>query len=162
MLSNNAFDNDSHFALMNLGVERHMGETKTINDPPEFKIDATLKQIHAELSKSDYNVLLAIARENINEKGDFETLLATNGNARPTDLPIRKRYKSGNSRPSSRNSDGTEKSLRRLTSQDVEPDAKRIEFKFKFHGFEVGKAFWLISSWSELSFIVILMHLRKI
>ena len=124
---------------MNLGVERHMGETKTINDPPEFKIDATLKQIQAELSKSDYNVLLAIARENINEKGDFETLLATNGNARPTDLPIRKRYKSGNSRPSSRNSDGTEKSLKRLTSQDVEPDAKRIEFKFKFTGFEVGK-----------------------
>ena len=145
-LSNKVFDNDSHFDLMNLGVERHMSETKTINDPPEFKIDATLKQIQAEISKNDYNVLMLIARENINEKGDFETLLATNGNARPTDLPIKRRYKSGNSRPSSRNSDGTEKSFRRLTSQDVEPDAKRIEFKFKFQGFEVGIVLWLIAN----------------
>ena len=46
-----------------------MGETKTKTDPPEFKIDAKLKQIKAELSKDDYNVVLAIVRTNINEKG---------------------------------------------------------------------------------------------
>ena len=43
-----------------LGVVRHMGETKTKNDPPEFKIDAKLDGIQSEMSKSDYNVLLGI------------------------------------------------------------------------------------------------------
>jgi hypothetical protein len=76
-----------------------MGETKTKNDPPEFKVDARLKQIKAELSKDDYNVVMAIVRENIKEKGDFELdaerPLPVGTDKSEMNLPLKKRHKSG-------------------------------------------------------------------
>ena len=120
-----------------------MGETKTKKDPPEFDVKATLNEIKAEMSRNDYSVLMAIIRENINEKGDFQLdaealapLPAGRDKAGMT-LPVRPRYRSGGSRPSSRSSDNPENNLLRPLSTDAEPDAKRVEFKFKFRGFQV-------------------------
>ena len=120
-----------------------MGETKTKNDPPEFKIDAKLNEIKAEMSRGDYHILMAIIHENINEKGDFqldaEALgpLPAGRDKSGMTLPVRPRYRSGGSRPSSRSSDNPENNLLRPLSTDAEPDAKRVEFKFKFRGFQV-------------------------
>jgi hypothetical protein len=47
-----------------LDIKRNMAGAKTEDDPAELLIKGTLYQIKAELSRGDYNVLMAILTEN--------------------------------------------------------------------------------------------------
>lgn len=51
-----------------------MSGARRREDPPELSVQGTLYQITLELSRQDYNVLMALLQNNFTEKGEFETL----------------------------------------------------------------------------------------
>ena len=96
-----------------------------------------------ELSRGDYNVTMAILAENFSEKGVFEmNSLKRLPSRRPDraslNLPLKNRYSSGGSK-TSLSSNSSIKSLKTSMKMDErDPDAKGVEFNFKFKGFEVS------------------------
>ncbi len=66
-----------HPITFELDVKRNMGGAKRKHDPAELKVTGTLYEIRLELSKSDYNVLMAILTNNFSEKGSFQTARET-------------------------------------------------------------------------------------
>ena len=57
----------------NLTVRRNMNGTRRKEDPAELKVTGTLKQVDLELSKEDYNVMMALLQSNFSEKGAFDS-----------------------------------------------------------------------------------------
>lgn len=96
-------------------------------------IAGTLYQIKAELSKGDYNVLMAILTENFSEKGDFEIQKRSLDKAALV-LPIKSKYSGSRTSLSS----GSARSLRSAMKKapDRDQNAKAVEFIFKFRGFQ--------------------------
>ena len=125
-----------------LEVVRNMNQALKKDDPPELKVEGALKQIRLELSRGDYNVLMAILMENFSEKGNFEvSSLKRPPSARPDrtslNLPLKNRYSSGGSK-ASLVSNSSIKSLKTTMKIDErDPEARGVEFYFKFRGFQV-------------------------
>ena len=117
-----------------LTVRRNMSGTKKKDDPAELKITGTLKQVDLELSKEDYNVVLALLQSNFSEKGAFDSqpeAALSVGRSAKLDLPLKSAYSGSRSSISSRKS-----ALMSMmsTSEGRHDEAKQVEFSFKFWG----------------------------
>ena len=117
-----------------LAVRRNMSGTKKKEDPAELKVTGTLNQVDLELSKDDYNVVMALLQSNFSEKGVFESspdATSAVGRGAKLDLPLKSAYSGSRSSISSRKS-----ALMSMmsTSEGRHDEAKQVEFSFKFWG----------------------------
>ena len=117
-----------------LTVRRNMSGTKNKEDPAELKVTGTLKQVDLELSKEDYNVVMALLQSNFSEKGAFasqQDVTLSAGRSAKLDLPLKSTYSGSRSSISSRKS-----ALMTMmsTSEGRHDEAKQVEFSFKFMG----------------------------
>ena len=114
-----------------LTVRRNMSGTKTKDDPAELKVTGTLEQVDLELSKEDYDVMIALLQSNFSEKGAFDSQPVASLSGAKLDLPLKSTYSGSRSSISSRKS-----ALMSVmsTSEGRHDDAKQVEFIFKFWG----------------------------
>ena len=61
-----------HPISFELDITRNMEGAYKEDDLPEVKIEGTLHQVQAELSKDDYNTLMALVIQNFQEQGVLE------------------------------------------------------------------------------------------
>eukprot|EP00092_Neocalanus_flemingeri_P033380 GFUD01036296.1.p1 GENE.GFUD01036296.1~~GFUD01036296.1.p1 ORF type:complete len:2741 (+),score=704.42 GFUD01036296.1:512-8224(+) len=121
-----------------LEITRNMEGAFKEADLPEIKVKGTLYEIRAELSKDDYNTLIAMVIENFQEKGVLEPVNKTASMSNKNlNLPIESRtgpkYTSQLSISSrkSRNSDSFD------MTKGKSSKAKLAEFNIIFKGFKV-------------------------
>ena len=114
-----------------LTVRRNMSGTKKKDDPAELKVTGTLEQVDLELSKEDYDVMIALLQSNFSEKGAFDSQPVASLSGAKLDLPLKSTYSGSRSSISSRKS-----ALMSVmsTSEGRHDEAKQVEFIFKFWG----------------------------
>ena len=133
-----------HPITFELDVIRNMNGAKKKEDPAEIRATGTLYEIRAEMSKNDYDVLMAILINNFSEKGSFESSkkpppadsaalnALTTSRKSEMSLPLKKRYSSQSSMGSQHSAQLQEA----LKMPERDPEARGVEFEFTFRGFK--------------------------
>ena len=119
-----------------LEITRNMEGAYKEDDLPEVKIEGTLHQVVASLSKEDYNTLIAMVLENFQEQGVLEKEAKSRSlSSRPgLALPIRSR--SGTTKYSSQASLSSIRSEVLVSiTKDKDDRAKLAQFNLVFKGF---------------------------
>ncbi len=132
-----------HPITFELDIKRNMNGAKKKEDPAELKVTGQLHQIAIDLSKGDYDVMMAVLLNNFQEKGAFQ-LEREHTDRHPArdregneamKLSLKSRQEQ---RASSRSSLISEHSVQLQSALNIperDPEARAVEFNFKFLGF---------------------------
>ena len=118
-----------------LEVTRNMDGAIKEEDIPEIQVKGTLHEIQVELSKDDYNALIAMVIENFQERGIMEPVnKSASMPKKGLHLPLDKKH--GGTRYSSQLSISSRTSRKSLDviTQGKSPKAKLAEFDITFKG----------------------------
>ena len=122
-----------HPITFELDVKRSMNGAKKKGDPAEIKASGTLHEINVQLSKNDYDVILAVLMNNFSEQGSFEKSKET---PKSSVKPITSQGKSKSSVSIS-----SQKSIQlqeALKVNERDQDARAVEFDIKLLGFSAN------------------------
>lgn len=118
-----------------LDIKRNMSGAKRKEDPAEIKASGTLYEIRAEMSKSDYDILMAILVNNFSEKGAFVTEHGKKYE-RPNELTLGLNKSRRQESRTSLMSQNSRKLQEALKASERDQEARAVEFDFTFRGFK--------------------------
>ncbi len=129
-----------HPITFELDIKRNMNGAKKKQDPAELKVTGTLYEIKLELSKSDYDVVMAILTNNFLEKGSFEVTrenesILNRKEKKDLNLPLKSRRSASGSRTSLLSEQSIQQLQTVLKVPERDPESRAVEFIFKFRGF---------------------------
>ena len=130
-----------HPISFHLELTRNMEGAYRENDLAEVRVEGTLREVVADMSKEDYNTLIAMVTTNFQEVGVLERVVKARSlqgrviqGARPGELGVRSRQGRHASQASLRSQTSLQEVMDTLT-RDKSHLAKLAEFSLVFEGF---------------------------